>query len=575
MTTILGIWDGHDCGAALLRDGVLVAAVNEERLTRRKLEIGFPQRSISCCLELAGLEPADVEVVAFSTCDPAKALTRLRPGLGESYYELRRRKVPPGLLTQWKKRSKYWLTELSPNMVSRWLSRRVVAKRLANCGLGDALLELHDHHAAHAHAAAFGSDLGDCIVLTLDGVGDGLSTTVSELRDGQLRRLAASRARDSIGILFEHTTNLLHMRELEDEGKVMALADYAAPVSDQENAVFDLIEVDGLVVRTRVPGHSSYRTLQQILACHPPEQFANMMQRATERAVVQLARNACDVTGLSRIALAGGVASNVKANRRVRGLECVERLFVYPHMGDGGLAAGAAFASAMARDESVEPLGRLSLGPAFSDGQVETAIAEAGASASRPRSIEQAVAEKLTRDQVVLWFQGGMEYGPRALGWRSVLARPDRATLRDRLNLVLKKRVWYQPFCPTIRADEAAELLADFDGTPNRYMTETYLVRESERARMAGVISVDGTCRPQILPSDEPHPLLGLLEAMKTSIGTAALLNTSFNIHGEPLVCTPAQALDVLVRSGADALAIGPYLVENAAGAGGPEDSSS
>ena len=563
MTTILGIWDGHDCGAAVLQGGRLVAAVNEERLTRRKLEIGFPELSIGCCLELGRIAPRDVEVVAFSTSDPAKALARLRPSLSESYYELRRRKVAPGPLSQLKKRSKYWLTELAPNALSRWLSRRSVARRLASVGLGHARLELHDHHAAHASAAGYGGQLGDCVVVTLDGVGDGLSTTVSELRGGRLRRLATSKARDSIGILFEHTTNLLHMRELEDEGKVMALADYAAPVPDEDNALLGLIEVDGLVVRTRVPGHSSYRTLQKILACHPPEQFANMMQRATEHTVTKLVENACEATGLGRVALAGGVASNVKANRRIRALDAVERLYVYPHMGDGGLAAGAAFASASARDERIEPLDVLSLGPGFSEEEIASAIADAGASSVRPESLDVAVAERLEQEQVVLWFQGGMEYGPRALGWRSVLARADRASLRDRLNLVLKKRVWYQPFCPTIRADDAEVLLSDYDGIPNRYMTETYLVRESERERMAGVVSVDSTCRPQILPVDEPHPLLGLLAQMKERTGTAALLNTSFNIHGEPLVCSPAEALDVLVRCGADALAIGPFVVAN------------
>jgi carbamoyltransferase len=154
-----------------------------------------------------------------------------------------------------------------------------------------------------------------------------------------------------------------------------------------------------------------------------------------------------------------------------------------------------------------------------------------------------------------------MEYGPRALGHRSVLARPDRPSLRDRLNLVLKRRVWYQPFCPSMLETDACRLLTDLRGTPSRHMTSAYMVAPEARAALAGVINVDGSCRAQIIPNDDAGVFARLLRVIRERTGTGALLNTSFNIHGEPLVCTPAQALDVFRRSGADALAIGPYLV--------------
>jgi carbamoyltransferase len=164
-----------------------------------------------------------------------------------------------------------------------------------------------------------------------------------------------------------------------------------------------------------------------------------------------------------------------------------------------------------------------------------------------------------------MWFQGAMEYGPRALGHRSVLARPDRPDLRDRLNLVLKRRVWYQPFCPSMLESEAPRLLADWTGGRNRSMTMAYQVAEAHRARLAGVVSVDGTCRPQLVADEDGGPFAELLREARRRWGVGAVLNTSFNIHGEPLVCSPGDAADVFLRSGADALAIGPFLVERPA----------
>jgi carbamoyltransferase len=158
-----------------------------------------------------------------------------------------------------------------------------------------------------------------------------------------------------------------------------------------------------------------------------------------------------------------------------------------------------------------------------------------------------------------------MEYGPRALGHRSVLARPDRPELRDRLNLVLKRRVWYQPFCPSLLERDAARLLEDWTGDSNRCMTMGYLVARQQRHRLAGVMSIDGTCRPQIVGDAEPGPFADLLREARARWGVGALLNTSFNIHGEPMVCTPEEAIDVFRRAGADALAIGPFLVHRRA----------
>jgi carbamoyltransferase len=559
---ILGIWDGHDSGAALLQDGRLRFAINEERLTRRKLEIVFPTRSIDACLRYTGLRPEDVQLVAATTCDPAKTLGRLWPGSKERYYAVRRRKTAPGPLAGLTRAVKYRMTEWSPGPASRGISTTLLRRALARHGLTRSDLRIVDHHRAHAAAAAWASGVGDRAVVTIDGLGDGLSATISAFRDGRLERVAASPARHSIGVFFEHVTNLLNMRELEDEGKVMALADYAAPIADADNPLLPWVRVRDGVIETERPGHALRELLAPVHWRFPNEQFAYLAQRTVEHATVALARDAVRLTGLRRLALAGGVVSNVKATRQVRLLPEVEDVYVFPHMGDGGLALGAAMDAAGSAGESLSvDLKRLDLGPAYDQSAIEASLREAGLQATCAGHLPGRVAELLGEGRIVMWFQGAMEYGPRALGHRSVLARPDRFDLRNRLNLALKRRVWYQPFCPSMLESEASRLLADWTGGPNRAMTMAYMVAEEHRGRLAGAMSVDGTCRPQIVADDESGAFADLLREGRRRWDAGAVLNTSFNIHGEPLVCSPREAVDVFLRSGADALAIGPFLV--------------
>ena len=560
---ILGNWDGHDAGAALLMDGRLEIAANEERFTRRKLEYVFPLRSIEACLEIGGMTPADVHEVAGCTLEVSKALGRLMPGSRERFYLSRRRKRRPGWSTALLQSAQYRARETGPTWWSRWMNRRGFEHDVASVGLQAARVRIFDHHACHAAAAAYASPFPSCVVVTIDGLGDGWSSTVYRFRDGRLTVVDRTPARHSPGVFFEHVTALLNMRALEDEGKVMALADYAAPVADDQNPLLGVLSVDGLQFRTTRPGHALWRVLREHQWFVSNEQFAYMAQRALERACVRLVQQATEATGERRVALAGGVVSNVKVNRAIRQLDTVDDTFVFPHMGDGGLACGAAMAASVQYNQrpSVQ-LDNLGLGPAFDESTILVALVESTLRFSRVDDVAETVAGLLESGQVVLWFQGRMEYGPRALGHRSILARPDRPELRDRLNLILKRRVWYQPFCPSMLDTEARSALADFKGAPNRHMTTAYSVRPEWRPRLAGVLSIDGTCRPQLVADEEPSPFGRLLRAIRTRLGYGAVLNTSFNIHGSPLVCTPVEALDVLAKSGADWLAIGPFLVE-------------
>lgn len=559
---ILGIWDGHDSGAALLQDGQLRCAINEERLSRRKLEVCFPSRSIAACLALARLPPEQVHVVAASTSDPAKTLGRWWPGSKERYYSVRRRKASPGSTAGLTRGLKYRITEWGPGAASRLLSGRALKAELTRGALGQAQLRLVDHHEAHAAAAAWASGFASCAVVTIDGLGDGVSATISKFVDGRLHRVTTSPARSSLGVFFEHVTNLLNMRELEDEGKVMALADYAAPIADADNPLMEWVQVRDGVIETKRPGHAMRAPLARVHWRFPNEQFAYLAQRVVEHTTMALVRDAVRLTGLPTVALAGGVVSNVKATRRVRLMPEVESAYVFPHMGDGGLALGAAVLAGVSAGDGVRlRLDRLDLGPSYDVGELEAGVRAAGLRPERVDDVPGRVADLLAEGRIVMWFQGAMEYGPRALGQRSVLARPDRFDIRDRLNLVLKRRVWYQPFCPSLLENDARRMLADWDGGTNRSMTMAYEVAQEYRCHMAGVMSVDGTCRPQIIGENDAGDFAELLREARRRWGVGVVLNTSFNIHGEPLVCSPAEAVDVFLRSGADALAIGPFLV--------------
>lgn len=560
---ILGIWDGHDAGAALLVDGRLVAAANEERFTRRKLDYVFPVASIRACLDIAGIVPAEVSEVAGCTLEVSKALGRLMPAFRERFYQTRRRRLRPTWSTILLRSAQYRAREAGPTAWSRWINRRGFRQDVASVGLAHARIRIFDHHRCHAIAAAYTSPFDACVVLTIDGLGDGWSSTVSRFRDGQLTLVDRTRAQHSAGVVFEHVTALLNMRELEDEGKVMALADYAAPVPDDRNPLLSILSADHLRFKTIAPGHA----LRSLLRYHQwsvsNEQFAYMAQRMLERACVRLARNAVETIGESRLALAGGVVSNVKVNRAIRNLAEVDDVFVFPHMGDGGLACGAALAACIEQGQRPSvSLDDLGLGPSYDDDAVHAVLARSGLVFTRVDNLPGAVADRLVDGEIALWFQGRMEYGPRALGHRSIVARPDRPDLRDRLNLILKRRVWYQPFCPSMLESEARIVLTDYKGRPNRHMTTAYMVRPECRAALAGVLSIDGSCRPQLVADDDPSPYGALLRAVKERLGRGSVLNTSFNIHGSPLVCTPADAIDVLVQSGADWLAIGPFLVQ-------------
>jgi carbamoyltransferase len=542
---VLGIWDGHDAGAALVSGERVIFAINEERLSRRKLDIGFPQQSIKAALAFGGITADDVGTIAFSTSDFAKTLTRCFPSLREEYYLLRRRKKYPGPLSRFKKMAKYRITEWPPSAFTRAVSRAIIRRELQQCGFQNPNIRLVDHHAAHAATACFSSGFQDCLVLTIDGIGDALSGRIWSFHEGRLNPIDTLPGKASFGIFFEHVTNLMNMRELEDEGKVMALANFAYPVPDKDNPMLAFFSVEGTHINSHFSSTRMYRELARTLWRFPPEQFAYMAQRTLEVKVVELVRNALRQSGMRHLAYAGGVASNVKVNMLLRELPELDGIFVFPHMGDGGLAVGAAmWANYDAHDIHAYNVENVYWGTSYTEAEIRKALEQFPALLLTPcGDVVDKAAELLAHDEIVMWFQGRSEFGPRSLGCRSILARPDSMDVKDALNLKLKRRVWYQPFCPTMLHEDALLCLEGYHGPPNPFMTCAYRTRREKREKLAGVINVDGSCRPQILMGTGVDPFTRLLKEFKKRTGSGVLLNTSFNLHGEPIVCNPADAL--------------------------------
>jgi len=444
----------------------------------------------------------------------------------------------------------------------RTLSKAAVARRLRHMGFKNFKLYVVDHHTAHAATAAFASNFKDALVLTLDGYGDGLSGSISTFENNTLKRESTIKARNSIGILYEQVTNLVGMRELEDEGKVMAMADYSYPFKFEENKLRDFLKVEGLDVRAKYSPLRQYGVLEGIAWSTPREQLAYFAQQLTEKLLTELAENALNKFNMSNIAMAGGLFSNVKANMKVRMLDEVKEWFVFPHMGDGGMAMGAAMYTNYLINGISHYDFNAYLGDQYSEDYIEQLLKkEKGIYYQREKDKASHAAELISKDQYVFWFQGRMEYGPRALGNRSIIAKASSETVKDKLNLYVKQREWYQPFAPSMLEEEASKLISDLKGY-DKFMTMAYAVREDKEEVMRSVVHVDNTARPQMV-GEENRQYKEMLEKVRRREGYGVVLNTSFNIHGMPIVLSPEDAIETMKKTKTKYMFLEGFYVEN------------
>ena len=565
---VLGLWDGHDAGAALIRDGEILYAANEERFTKRKLETRFPYHSIMAALNHAKVKPHEIEHVSFSTTEFTKTMDRVLPFVKENYYNFRRRKMLKPRLENLRHQLKYSITNIGILPLCGAVSSAVMRRQLSHMGFKDYRLHIVEHHTAHAATAAFTSPYGKSLVITTDGLGDGLSASASTFEDGKLNRHVGIKARDSLGIFYEQATNIIGMREMEDEGKLMAMADYSYPFEFGDNILKEFMTATGTIIRARYGPLKQFEMLQRIAWKTPREQFSYFVQQLFENVLTKFVSNSIDRFNIYDVVFAGGVYSNVKANMMVRNLGALKHWYVFPHMGDGGIALGSALYTNYLLTGKSRYNFSAYLGDSFDEAETENILKKDRSLLLQHESTaEQSshAAELIGRGNYLFWFQNRMEFGPRALGDRSILAPSGDEDVKERLNIRVKKREWFQPFAPSMLEEEAQRLL-DYDSKGmDKFMTMAYWVKREMHGVTRAAMHIDGSARPQMV-GHENAAYMDLLKGVKRHTGYGVALNTSFNIHGLPIVRTPQDALDTMKATKTKYMFINGLFVTNRAG---------
>jgi carbamoyltransferase len=544
VATVLGI-NGvfHDSAAAVVVDGEIVAAAEEERFNRRKhgkVPVPFstwelPELSARWCLEEAGVTAADLDAVAYSY-DPALA-PATGPDLTADEWE--------GLRTLYAQRAPRFLRTIFPDVDTERF--RFVA-----------------HHVAHAASAYLAAPFPSSAVMTLDGRGERSSFLAGHVVDGDLEVLADNRLPNSLGLLYEELTAHLGYRRSSDEYKVMALASYGKPRHLERFR--ELVRADGrgAFVTEAVdwqelapPGRGD-GTLDPAHA-----DLASTVQVRLQEVLLELAGWLHDRTGERVLTLAGGVALNCVANTHVFEHGPFDDVWVQPAAGDAGTALGAALKVAHDLGDRVQPMRSAALGRGWDDDELRRRLDAAKVPYEEPDDVAEAVAEVLAGDGVVAWFQGRSEFGPRALGHRSLLAHPGRAENLERLNDV-KGREQFRPVAPMVLLERAKDV---FEGgpVPSPFMLFTHRVRSGWAERIPAVVHVDGTARIQTVDRADEPLMHRCLSAFARRTGLPVVVNTSLNTAGRPMVDDPRDALECFGSAPVDALAIGPFLVRRGA----------
>ena len=529
----------HDPAAALVVDGEIVAAAEEERFSRRKhgkAPVAFstwelPERAMEFCLAEGSLEPRELDAVAYSY-DPALALPA-GPDVTDENWE--------GLRTLFAQRAPLFLRTSLPGLDPRRV--RFVA-----------------HHVAHAASATFASGLDPCCVLVLDGRGERTSHLAGRFAGGTLEVLAAQALPHSLGLLYEELTAHLGFHRSSDEYKVMALAGYGSPafidafregVATDGAGGFRVAPLDfGDYAPALAPG-------AELTAAHAD--LAATVQQRLEEVVLELARWLHDATGCTGVVLAGGVALNCVANSRLWREGPFERVWVQPAAGDAGTALGAALSVARDLGDRPRAMRSAALGRTWDEAALAERLRTAALAFERPADIADTVAEVLAANGVVAWFQGRSEFGPRALGHRSLLADPRRRGNLAKLNDI-KGREQFRPVAPMVLADRAGEIFGA-GPLPSPHMLFVHRVRDGWRERIPAVVHVDGSTRVQTVDAAEEPLLAGMLGRFEARTGVPVVVNTSLNTAGRPMVDDPRDALECFGSAPIDLLALGPFAV--------------
>jgi carbamoyltransferase len=570
MTAILGLNAYHgDAAAALLIDGELVAAAEEERFNRVKHCAGFPALAARWCLEDAGLRPHEIDHVAVSR-DPRanlgrKILRMLRHGTSARY--LRERLQNAARIRD----------------VESALRAALGAERV------EATMHNVEHHQAHVASAFFVSPFEDAAILSVDGFGDFASTMLAEGHGNRFDVLERVTYPHSLGIFYTAVTQWLGFPKYGDEGKVMGLAPYGRPRYADE--LRRLVSLDGPLFELGLDYFThdtegvdmtwdegsptigriySDRLVELLGPAREPgspmteqyEDVAASLQAVLEEAYLHLCRTLHERTGLTALCLAGGVALNAVANGRIRLETPFRDLYVQPAAGDSGTAVGAAYYvwNQLLGQPRSFVMEHAYTGPEFGDDEIRAALAEAGLQAQRldDEALFAEVAERIAAGEVVGWFQGRMEFGPRALGHRSIVADPRSHSMKDVLNARIKHREPFRPFAPSILAERTGDWYEQ--DYPSPFMVLVYKTAADKREEVPAVNHVDDTGRLQTVEERLEPRYHRLISEFERRTGVPILLNTSFN-ENEPIVMTPQEAIETFRKTRMDVLALGNWLL--------------
>jgi carbamoyltransferase len=546
----------HDTSAALIQDGRIQFAAQEERFSRIKKDARFPSLAIAAALRHGGVRVQDLDAVAFGwNRGGVTPLHTLRCTLN-------------GQLPRTPLYVRDSLVTIAREAYTRNGHRQF--ERVSARGAAPRAIDV-DHHEAHAWSAYACSGWPEAVVLVMDGRGATQATSVYYARAGRLARVRMIHYPNSLGALYEGFTDLLGFERHNDEWKVMGLAAYGEPRYDLSDVVRVL--PDGYQINAHAVLGRHWNDISALEARYGPRRrpevqitqddrdLAASVQHATEQAIFALVQDAVRRTGCRRLCIAGGVGMNSKANGRLLASGLVDDLFVQPAATDDGTAIGAALAAhaALGRAVPCTPMTDLYLGPEYGDDEIGTTVLTYKLNAAYAPDVEVEAARLLAAGKIVGWFQGRMEFGPRALGNRSILADPRRVEMRDRVNECVKFREGWRPFAPSCLEEAAGDY---FEGCrPAPFMIITFDVRPEKRAAIPAVTHADNTARVQTVSRAANPRYYALLQEFDRLTGVPVLLNTSFNLKGEPIVCSPTDAIRTFYSSGLDFLVLGRYVV--------------
>ena len=584
---ILGVWDGTPSSASLIVDGRIIMAVSEERLSRTKNAYGFPEKSIMHILNKTGYKVSDIDEVAMSTAS-------LSPTY---FYTSRNAKF--SVKDYWREQKEYWykkfykgedpkyldifkdkinydeflydksLIKDEKDSSGMWKARK---KHLAETlNINEEKISLHDHHTCHACYGYLMSPYRDkeSLIFTMDGNGDNTNGTISNAKPGEELTFISRSSNFNLGRIYRYTTLLLGMRPADHEYKVMGLAAYNSEKYGREayEIYKDTLQVDGLNFKYKNEIKDHFFYFEEKLKGQRFDAIAYGVQRFTEDILTTWIKNGIEHTGIKNIIMSGGVAQNIKANKCISELKNLNQLFVPPGPGDESISIGAAWLQFLKKGGEIKDIPTQTnayFGPSFENYEIKCACEKIDLNKFTVRNVEvHQIAELIANGEVIARFsKDPMEFGARALGNRSILADPRKQETINHINKLVKMRDFWMPFAPSILEERQDDYIINPKKIDARYMAIGFDSTPLAMKHLsAGLHPFDKTMRPQVVTAKDNPGYHSLIKEFEKITGVGALLNTSFNIHGEPIVGSPSDAIDTLERCGLKHLYIGDFLV--------------